>query len=119
MMGQRGSCRRFVARHEREVGRQFHADMVLGADRLKDEIGYKPIRFMQMVSELGGLEAARHLLRRRDASDGFTTLWEHGHLGLSVEAFAFCWPGRRSGTVCSSVVDRRAVVVTCRVGCGL
>jgi hypothetical protein len=29
---------------------------------------------------------ARQLLRGRDASDGFTTLWEHGRLEMSVEA---------------------------------
>lgn len=57
-----------------EAERQFHADMVAGAERLKREIGYKPTRFMQMVGELGGVEAARQLLRGRDASDGFTTM---------------------------------------------
>jgi citrate synthase len=42
---------------------------------------------MVMVGELGGAEAARQLLRGRDASDGFTILWEYGRLGMSVEAF--------------------------------
>ncbi|WP_237534366.1 hypothetical protein [Streptomyces sp. SID3343] len=42
---------------------------------------------MEMVGALGGTEAARQLLRGRDASDGFTTLWEHGRLEMSVEAF--------------------------------
>jgi len=70
-----------------EAERRFHADMVTSAERLKREIGYNPTRFMQMVGELGGVEAARHLLRGRDASDGFTTLWEHGRLDVSVEAF--------------------------------
>jgi hypothetical protein len=67
--------------------RRFHTDMVSGAARLKREIGYNPTRFIQMVSEMGGAQAARQLLRGRDASDGFTTLWEHGRLALSVEAF--------------------------------
>jgi hypothetical protein len=71
-----------------EAERQFHAELVAGAERLKREIGYNPTRFMQLVGELGGPEAARHLLRGRDASDGFTTLWEHGRLEVSVEAFA-------------------------------
>jgi hypothetical protein len=70
-----------------QAERQFHADMVAGAERLKLEIGYNPTRFMQMVGELGGVEAARQLLRGRDASDGFTTLWEHHRLDVSVEAF--------------------------------
>ena len=70
-----------------EAERRFHADTVSGAERLKREIGYNPTRFMQMVAELGGAEAARHLLRGPDASDGFTTLWEHHRLEMSVEAF--------------------------------
>jgi hypothetical protein len=68
--------------------REFHREAVDGADRLKREIGYNPTRFNQMVSELGGPEAARQLLKGRDASDGFTTLWEAGRLDMSVEAAA-------------------------------
>lgn len=70
-----------------EAERRFHGDMVAGTDQLRRDIGYNPIRFMQMVGELGGVEAARHLLRGRGASDGFTTLWEHDRLNMSVEAF--------------------------------
>jgi len=71
-----------------EAERQFHRDMVLGVERLKREISYNATRFMEMVDELGGAEAARQLLRGRDASDGFTILWEHGRLEMSVETFA-------------------------------
>jgi len=70
-----------------EAERQFHHDMVLGAERLKQEINYNASRFMETVGELGGAETARQLLRGRDASDGFTILWEHGRLEMSVEAF--------------------------------
>ncbi|MBM7168603.1 hypothetical protein JQK87_09280 [Streptomyces sp. G44] len=70
-----------------EAERQFHRAMVLGVARLKREISYNATRFMEMVGELGGAEAARQLLRGRDGSDGFTTLWEHGRLEMSVEAF--------------------------------
>lgn len=62
--------------------------MLAGAERLKKEIGYNPTRFNQMVAEHGGPEAVRLLLKGRDASDGFTTLWEHGRLDMSCEAFA-------------------------------
>jgi hypothetical protein len=71
-----------------EVERHFHADMVAGAARLKREIGYNPTRFMQMVGNIGGVEAARQLLAGPIASDGFTTLWEHQRLDVSVEATA-------------------------------
>lgn len=66
----------------------FHREMVQGAETLKREIGYNPTRFNQMVGDLGGPEAARQLLKGRDASDGFTTLWEAGRLEMSVEACA-------------------------------
>ncbi len=68
--------------------RHFHADMVAGVERLKREIGYNATRFVQMVGEHGGAGAVRLLLRGRDASDGFTTLWEHHRLDMSAEAFA-------------------------------
>jgi hypothetical protein len=68
--------------------REFHREMHVGAETLKREIGYNPTRFNQMVAELGGPEAARHLLRMPDASDGFTTLWLNHRLEMSVEAFA-------------------------------
>jgi hypothetical protein len=41
-----------------------------------------------MVAEHGGFEAARQLLRGRDASDGFTALCEAPRLEMSVEAAA-------------------------------
>ena len=66
----------------------FHSDMLAGVQRLKKEIGYNPTRFNQMVAEHGGPETVRLLLRGRDASDGFTTLWEHGRLDMSCEAIA-------------------------------
>lgn len=69
---------------ERE--RQFHRDTICSAERLKREIGYNATRFIQMVGEMGGVEAARHLLQCPNASDGFTTLWEHRRLEMSVEA---------------------------------
>ena len=68
--------------------REFHREMVAGAATLKREIGYNPTRFNQMVAQHGGPEAVRHLLTGRDASDGFTTLWEHQRLDMSVEACA-------------------------------
>jgi hypothetical protein len=62
--------------------------MLAGAERLKREIGYNPTRFDQMVAEHGGLGAVSLLLKGRDASDGFTKLWEHGRLEMSCEAVA-------------------------------
>jgi hypothetical protein len=87
-----------------EAERQFHRDMVLGVECLKRKISYNATRFMEMVGELGGVEAARQLLRGRDASDGFTILWEHGRLEMSVEAFVLYCRGTGS---CSPRSSRR------------
>jgi hypothetical protein len=40
-----------------------------------------------MISEQGGLGAARQLLWSNSPSEGFTTLWERGRLDLTVEAY--------------------------------
>jgi hypothetical protein len=50
------------------------------------ELGYNATRFLQMLSEHGGLVTAKQLLWADKPSDGFTTLWDHGRLDLTVEA---------------------------------
>jgi hypothetical protein len=52
------------------------------AKRLKYTASY----FFQMLTELGGLETARHLLWKDQPSEGFTRLWELRRLDLTVEA---------------------------------
>ena len=39
-----------------------------------------------MISEVGGLEAAKRLLHATHVSDGFTALWERKRLDLAVES---------------------------------
>lgn len=87
---------------------EFHREMVEGAETLKREIGYNPTRFNQMVAEHGGPEAARQLLTGRDASDGFTTLWEAGRLDMSIEEAALLpWYGSLFSEDQRSVARRR------------
>lgn len=69
-----------------DLERRFHAAMVDIHRKAKDEVRYVATRFIQMVTEVGGVEAARRLLHTNEPSDGLTTLWEHGKLDLSVEA---------------------------------
>lgn len=52
----------------------------------KKECGYNAVRFLQLVSQKGGLAAAKQLINKPGGIDGFTTLWEHQRLDLSVEA---------------------------------
>jgi hypothetical protein len=65
---------------------QFHAEIREGVERLKREIGYNPTYFNRMVADYGPIEATRRLVMADSVSDGFTKLWEHGELAMSVEA---------------------------------
>jgi len=64
----------------------FHAAMLDVYNRAKSEAGYNASRFLSMVSEQGGYEAARTLLHAAHVSDGYTALWERQRLDLTVEA---------------------------------
>jgi len=65
---------------------KFHKAMLDINVRVKKEINYNPSRFIQLVSERGGLAAAKQLIKVDGGTSGFTTLWEHNRLDLSVEA---------------------------------
>ncbi len=69
-----------------QAERQFHQAMVAIYETAKRELGYNATRFLQMISEQGGLATARQLLWSDQPSDGFTTLWSHHRLDLTVEA---------------------------------
>jgi hypothetical protein len=69
-----------------KIERNFHHAMVAIYNTAKRELSYNATRFLQMVSEQGGLAAARQLLWSDKPSDGFTTLWSHHRLDLTVEA---------------------------------
>ena len=68
-----------------EVERRFHRAMIAIYETSKRELGYNATRFLQMVSQQGGLATARQLLWSDAPSEGFTTLWEHNRLDLTVE----------------------------------
>ncbi|GIH62863.1 hypothetical protein [Microbispora siamensis] len=69
-----------------ETERRFHRAMVEIYQTAKRDLGYNATRFIQMVSERGGLATARQLLWSDQISDGFETLRSHGRLDLTVEA---------------------------------
>lgn len=64
----------------------FEQDMIEIYTKAKKECGYNASRFIQMIGAKGALAAARQLISKPGGTDGFTTLWEHGRLDLSVEA---------------------------------
>lgn len=67
---------------------RFHQAAIRIYERARDEVNYVASRFLSMVSEHGGLGAARILLASPDVSDGYTRLWEAGRLDLSVDFHA-------------------------------
>ncbi|MDQ3660995.1 MAG: hypothetical protein M3454_08075 [Actinomycetota bacterium] len=67
------------------IERAFDRAMVAVYQRAKQEAGYNATRFLQMISEHGGVATARQLLHASGGSDGFTALYQAGRLDLSVE----------------------------------
>jgi hypothetical protein len=53
----------------------------------KKELGYNATRFLQLISEKGGLRAAKILISKDGGTYGFEVLWEHKRLDLSVETY--------------------------------
>jgi hypothetical protein len=69
-----------------DTERSWNRVMVSIYETAKRELGYNATRFIQMISERGGLQTARQLIWTESPSDGFTFLWEHHRLDLTVEA---------------------------------
>lgn len=65
---------------------EFNESMLNIYRRAKNEARYNAIIFLQMVTDHGGLEAAKRLINAPNISDGYTALWERGKLELTVEA---------------------------------
>lgn len=55
-------------------------------ERARDEAGYTARVYLQMLSDLGGLQTARKLINSEKTSQGYTALYERGRLDLTVEA---------------------------------
>lgn len=71
----------------KELEKQFQQDMISIYTRAKKECGYTANRFLQMVTERGGVAAAKALISKPGGTDGFAVLWERRRLDLSVEAY--------------------------------
>lgn len=69
-----------------DVEKRFNKDMINIYWEAKCELNYTATRFMQLISEIGGLRAAKQLTSKDGGTSGFVTLWEMGRLDLSIEA---------------------------------
>lgn len=65
---------------------QFNEAMLDIYRMAKSEAKYNAVRFLQMVTDHGGAEAAHILINSPTVSEGYTALWERGRLDLTVEA---------------------------------
>src|SRR6267143_1063900 len=71
---------------------QFHEQMLSVYRSALTKAHYKATVFLRMVTEHGGLEAARRLLATPYLPDGFAELWQRGYLNLTMEAVVIQQP---------------------------
>ena len=76
-----------------DLEKQFHRATVNIYETAKRELGYTATYFLRMVSDYGGLEAAKRLLATDKPSEGFGTLYLHGQRPLVFRAIAGNSPG--------------------------
>ena len=69
-----------------ELENEFHEAMLNIYRIAKSEANYNAQRFLQMVVDHGGAEAAHMLINANTVSEGYTALWERERLDLTVEA---------------------------------
>lgn len=82
-----GRSRRFKVKKTLNVKTiRFDQAMFEIYHRAKEEAGYNANIFPKMISDNGGLQAARTLINASRPSDGYTALYERGRLDLTVEA---------------------------------
>lgn len=71
---------------ESDLEARFDTAMMDIYVRARKEVGYNATRFLQMLHEHRGLGTARILVLADKPSDGYTALWMHQRLDLTVEA---------------------------------
>ena len=81
-------------KQRKDLERRFHQEMTNAYRAAKAECGYNATRFLRMLNELGGLGAARSLLRASKLSDGLVALWKKNRLDLTVEDIILHKPWR-------------------------
>jgi len=67
------------------VTNKFHVEMLNIYKSAKKDLNYTATRFIQLVTQKGGVEAAKQLISTDHATYGFGVLWENKRLDLSVE----------------------------------
>jgi len=60
----------------KDLENEFNADMQDIYITAKKKLGYNATRFLQLLSEKGGVEAARILISKEGGTYGFEVLWD-------------------------------------------
>ena len=68
------------------IENKFNKDMKNIYFTAKRDFGYTASRFMQLVSQKGGIQADKQLIAKEGGTYGFEVLWENKRLDLSIEA---------------------------------
>jgi hypothetical protein len=85
----------------------FHQEMLNLYRCVRQEVHYDARRFLAKLTEAGGLEAARHLLRSDRFSDGFVAITLAGRPDLTLEALVLREPWRALFTGEELAIARR------------
>lgn len=67
-----------------ELENQFDKAMLSIYHRAREQCGYNAVRFLQLLSEKGGLATAKQLLASGAPQEGFVHLWECGCMDLAI-----------------------------------
>ena len=79
-----------------DLNELFHRAMFILCERAKLECNHDDTDFRHLLSEKGGLQAAKNLLQAPEPSESFAALRKRKKLGLTVEALVVENPHWRS-----------------------
>jgi hypothetical protein len=69
-----------------DLEQRFHRAMVAAVEASRREASYNPTYFARMLTDYGGVGAAKRILADPEMKSGFTTLYLANRLDLTVEA---------------------------------
>lgn len=70
----------------KDLEKQFDGEMRDVYISAKRECGYNATRFLQMLSDQGGVKTAKQLIQKPGGAEGFIALMTHQRPDLTVEA---------------------------------
>lgn len=93
-----------------DLENDFHNEMLHLYERWKKECNWVAKGFLKMVTNQGGLQAAKRLLESESIQKGLMNLWEQGRLDISVEATVLQDPWRKLFSVGERAVAKNRLM---------